>query len=96
MKKELIDITKKRIWFIAVFFLSLILYKLAFLFPEATEKVYSRAIYPFFANIFSSITSVFPFSLAEIGLYTFFIAVVFFIIYIPLARSGREKGYSPS
>ena len=91
MKKELIDITKNRIWFIAVFFLSLILYKLAFLFPEATEKVYSRAIYPFFANIFSSITSVFPFSLAEIGLYTFFIAVVFFIIYIPLGALRKGK-----
>lgn len=82
MKKELLSYIRRRLWIIILLTASLIIYRLAFLFPDVTESVYSRTIYPFFANIWSFLTGLIPFSLGEIGLYAFFAALVFYFFYI--------------
>ncbi len=51
-----------------IFPLTLFLMRLAEKYPAFTESVYSRKAYPRIANIFSSITSAVPFSIAEIAI----------------------------
>lgn len=49
--------------------------------PEATEKIYSQKIFPLIASTLSSISSIVPFSLAELLLYAAALIVIGFILY---------------
>ena len=71
MKNDYSLLIKKIIGPVIFFVTAFLLYKLAFLFPETVENVYSRGIYPVFATVFSALSSVFPFLLSEILLYCF-------------------------
>ncbi len=62
-----------------------IVQKIAFSFPFLTETVYSRKIYPVLSNWIGGLTSSFSFSAAEILLYLFVAAVLFFLVYIVCA-----------
>ena len=53
MKNDYSLLIKKRIGPVIFFVTAFLLYKLAFLFPETVENVYSRGIYPVFATVFS-------------------------------------------
>lgn len=92
MKNDYSLLIKKRIGPVIFFVTAFLLYKLAFLFPETVENVYSRGIYPVFATVFSALSSVFPFSLSEILLYCFSIYCLFYVIYIPcgLLKKGAR------
>ena len=66
------------------------LYRLAFLFPQFVETVYSRGIFRVTNQALSSATGVLPFSLAEFMLYTFALFVAIFIIAM-IVGSVRAK-----
>ena len=59
---------KNRVWFIlglSLLPLTLVLQELAFLYPETTESVYGRWIYPKIVFLLSRLNALAPFSLAE-------------------------------
>ena len=91
MKSELSGYIRRRLWILMLLPVSLLLYRLAFAFPEVTERVYSRAVYPFFANIWSFISGLFPFSLGEMGLYAFAATLIFYFFYIISSLFYRGK-----
>jgi hypothetical protein len=83
----------KRIILILLFPLGLIMFNTA---PNATgfiEKIYSNGLFKLFAQALSFITGLFPFSLAEIGLYLLVVAVPAFIIFniYLIIRTKRSK-----
>ena len=70
-----------------------ILTKIATLYPNTVETLYSRTIYPVLARIFGAISGFFPFSLGELFLYVFVILVairlvwaILGLIFVPLLR----------
>lgn len=91
MTRELFIYIKKRIWMPLLFIFAYILYKIAFIFPETTEAVYSQAIYPFFAGIYSSLASFFPISIGEICLYLFILLIAFYIVFSLSGLFVKEK-----
>ncbi len=66
------------------------LFRLSFLWPEFTEKVYSRTIFTFFNQLLSTVTGILPFSLAEFLLYAFVLFLIVFIV-IMIIKSIQAK-----
>lgn len=71
-----------------------IIYIISFNFPEQVEMLYSRTIYPFFNILYSSVTSIFSFSLAEITVYLAIGVFLFFIVYIFISLFSKNKLYT--
>lgn len=75
----------RKLWKLSLWLLTavgaLIVYKLAFLMPEATERIYSRGVYPVLTKIFGTLTAWAPFSIAEVLLYIFAATVLFFVVF---------------
>ena len=65
----------RRWWTLFLLPAGLLLIWLAHSFPAVTEQVYSRTIYPLMAGSIGALTSLFPFSLFEIGLLALLAAV---------------------
>lgn len=57
-----------------------LLFRLSFLWPDFTERVYSRSIYRILSQGISTATGLLPFSLAELLLYAFILFVIVYII----------------
>jgi len=68
------------------------LYRLAFVFPQFVETVYSRSIFRVTNQALSTVTGVLPFSLGEFMLYAFVLFLVAFIIVmiVKSVLSGRR------
>lgn len=66
------------------------LFRLAFLWPEFVEAVYSRGIFRFLNQGLSTVTGILPFSLAELFLYAFAIFVAIYIV-IMIIKSIQAK-----
>ncbi|MGE5496213.1 MAG: DUF3810 domain-containing protein [Burkholderiales bacterium] len=85
---------KKIPWLLVgpVFYL---LFRLFFLWPDFTEKVYSRAVYRIISQGLSAVTGLLPFSLAELLLYAFLLFVIVYIIVmlIKTVLAKREWWY---
>ena len=81
MQKKLI---RKALWLLPCP-LALLLYHLAFSNPAAVETMYSRGIYPVLSAIVGFLTNIFPFSVAEFGLYGFIIFCIVLLVRIVLA-----------
>ncbi len=82
---------KKLIWLLPgpVFY---VLFRLSFLWPDLTEGVFSRTIFPVITQALSTITGVLPFSLAEILLYLLVLFIgVFLIIMVIHAVRAKKK-----
>lgn len=60
--------------------LSAILYLLYILFPQPMERLYTQGVYHFLAQAVATLTSLFPFSLAELTLYALVVGAVFFVL----------------
>lgn len=71
----------RRLPWLALIPLGFLLPRLASSFPEATEAVYSRIIYPAVHFLLSGFSSLFPFSLAEFILYALSAGVIFLTLY---------------
>ena len=65
--KPRIGLWIRRWWTLFLLPAGLLLIWLAHSFPAVTEQVYSRIIYPLMAGSIGALTSLFPFSLFEIG-----------------------------
>ncbi len=82
---------KKLLWLVpGPFFYTL--FRLSFLWPQLTEDVYSRTVFPVIAQGLSTATGIFPFSLAELLLYAFilFIGIYLVLIVIQSIRAKRK------
>lgn len=75
LKKE----AKRLLWLLPgpVFY---VLFRLAFLWPQLTETVYSRAIFPSIARPLSALTGLAPLSVGEMLLYAFILFIAVFIV----------------
>lgn len=71
---------KKKLIFILLIPLGIILTSLAKYNPETVEKIYSTGLYRIIAYALSNITGVIPYSLAEFLLYAVFILIIFRVI----------------
>jgi hypothetical protein len=68
-----------RFWFILLVPILFGLLKLAEAYPEATEKLYSRGVYPALAQSLGRVAGAVPFSIVEILIYIAIIAVVSYL-----------------
>lgn len=87
LKKE----AKRLLWLLPgpVFYA---LFRLSFLWPEFTETVYSRSIFPFIIRPFSALTGLAPFSVGEMLLYTFILSIaVFFVVMLVHAVMAKRN-----
>ncbi len=85
-------VLKKLLWLLpALVFYALS--QLAFRYPQVTETVYARGIFPFIMRPISAITGVLPFSLSEILLYASLLLLLFFIASMPLYAFKAGKGW---
>lgn len=89
MAKKLL---KRTLWWL-VGVVALVVYRLAFHFPDIVEKVYSRGLYPVLTKIFSHITKYIPFSLSEIGIYLIVIGSIVFLVLLVRSFFGKNKLY---
>lgn len=67
------------------------LFRLSFLFPAFTETVYSRAVFRFINQGLSTATGLLPFSLGEILLYAFILALAFYIVLMAVRAILAKK-----
>ena len=79
--KTRIGLWIRRWWTLFLLPAGLSLIWLAHSFPAVTEQVYSRTIYPLMAGSIGALTSLFPFSLFEIGLLVLLAAVALLLLY---------------
>lgn len=90
MKKKF----KRRVLFISLLPLGILLKYILSLYPEIVEKIYSSIFYAATGQIISKLFSVFPFSAAEIGLIAIILLVLFMIIkVIAQIIKNREYGF---
>lgn len=91
--KTRIGLWIRRWWTLFLLPAGLLLIWLAHSFPAVTEQVYSRTIYPLMAGSIGALTSLFPFSLFEIGLLALLAAAALLLLYgivcLPLALLHR-------
>lgn len=71
----------RRWWTLLLLPAGILLIQLARLSPGITEQVYSRKIYPLLAGSIGALTSLFPFSLFEMGLLVLLAAAALLLIY---------------
>lgn len=71
----------KRLWWLLLYPLAFILAQLAARNPQIVESVYSNVVFRMISGVVSSIFGVFPFSFAEILIYTLIGLLVAWIIY---------------
>lgn len=83
----------KRLYFIVLLPIALIINYIARLDPYFTEKYFSRGIYPIMAQTVSFITSLLPFSIAEAGVFIGFPLLILYIIYSTV-KSYRYEAQS--
>ena len=85
-------VLRKMLWLLPalVFFA---LSTLAFGYPQVTEAVYSRTIYPFIMRPVSAITGVLPFSLGELLLYAFVLFLLLFVVRTAINAYRAKKGW---
>lgn len=78
-------------WFIGVF--AYLCYRLAFRYPQWTENIYSRKIYPLLTKVFSFFTAHFSVSLSELLLYGILIGLIISIVCLIRACFRRGRLY---
>lgn len=64
--------------------------KLLSAFPQETERIYSRTIYPVISRVLGAVSSVFPFSLAEILMFSVG-AILLIVLFVRLFRLAFSK-----
>ncbi len=67
------------------------LFRLSFVWPSFTEAVYSRGVYPVIAQGLSTLTGLLPFSLAELLLYAFILALAVYIVLMIIAAIRLKR-----
>ncbi len=84
----------KRLWMLLLFPISLLLVQLAKVNMTFAESVYADGFYKIYSQIFSSVTGLVPFSVAEAGILSGFIvipaALIIWVIRIMKARGERS------
>lgn len=81
----------KRLWLLLLFPLALLLLAIAKRNIYFTEEIYAKGFFKVYSQVFSAITGVFPFSLAELGIILGIVLVPAIIIY-RVVRLVQGKG----